>query len=78
LLFKLPHSPFPPLLRWLVDCHAWAFAIGEQMYDLPMHDVWGTAPRIIHAGWVRLRDVLRPPKTVIKCTYDFGDCWELG
>jgi hypothetical protein len=46
------------------------------MYGLPMHDAWGTAPRIIDAGWVRLRDVLRPPKTVIECTYDFGDCWE--
>jgi Plasmid pRiA4b ORF-3-like protein len=40
-----------------------------------MDDEWGTAP-CIDAGRVRLRDVLRPRKTVIDYTYDFGDCWE--
>jgi hypothetical protein len=28
------------------------------------------------AGKVRLRDVLKPGKTVIDYTYDFGDNWE--
>jgi Plasmid pRiA4b ORF-3-like protein len=32
-------------------------------------------PRI-DAGKARLRDALRPRKTVIDYTYDFGDCWE--
>ena len=30
----------------------------------------------IGASKVRLRDVLKPRKTVIDYTYDFGDCWE--
>ena len=40
-----------------------------------MDDDWGTEPRI-EAGKVRLRDVLKPRKTIIDYTYDFGDCWE--
>jgi hypothetical protein len=27
---------------------------------------------------VRLRDVLKPRRTVIDYTYDFGDCWSIG
>src|SRR3984893_15429284 len=42
---------------------------------LPMDDDWGTEPRIA-AGKVRLRDVLKPRKTIIDYTYDFGDDWE--
>jgi hypothetical protein len=40
-----------------------------------MDDDWGTEP-CIAAGKVRLRDVLKPRKTIIDYTYDFGDCWE--
>jgi hypothetical protein len=36
-----------------------------------MDDDWGTEPPIA-AGKVRLRDVLKPRKTVIDYTYDFG------
>jgi Plasmid pRiA4b ORF-3-like protein len=39
-----------------------------------MDDDWGTEPRI-EAAKVRLRDVLKPRKTVIDYTYDFGDGW---
>src|SRR5271165_1253430 len=55
--------------------HLWEFSIGKQRYGLPMDDDWGTEPRIA-AGKVRLRDVLKPRKTVIDYTYDFGDGWE--
>jgi len=40
-----------------------------------MDDDWGTEPRIA-AGKVHLRDVLKPRKTIIDYTYDFGDSWE--
>ena len=40
-----------------------------------MDEDWGSRPRLM-AGKVRLRDVLKPGKTVIDYTYDFGDCWE--
>ena len=30
------------------------------------------------ASKVRLRDVLKPGKTVIDYTYDLGDCWSTG
>src|SRR5262245_63879064 len=40
-----------------------------------MDDDGGTEPRI-DASKVRLRDVLKPRKTVIDYIYDFGDCWE--
>jgi NAD(P)-dependent dehydrogenase (short-subunit alcohol dehydrogenase family) len=40
-----------------------------------MKDPWGSEPRVA-AAKVRLRDVLKPRKTVIDYTYDFGDGWE--
>jgi hypothetical protein len=40
-----------------------------------MDDDWGTEPRI-EAGKVRLRDLLKPRKTIVDYIYDFGDCWE--
>ena len=40
-----------------------------------MGNDWG-AERRITAGKVRLREVLKPRKTIIDYTYDFGDCWE--
>jgi hypothetical protein len=39
-------------------------------------DDWGGAEPCIAADKVRLRDVLKPRKTMIDYTYDFGDCWE--
>ena len=40
-----------------------------------MDEDWGSSATLL-AGKVRLRDVLKPGKTVIDYTYDFGDCWE--
>jgi hypothetical protein len=40
-----------------------------------MESGWGMQPRIA-AGKMRLRNVLKPRKTIIDYTYDFGDCWE--
>jgi hypothetical protein len=53
----------------------WELTIGKQRYGVLMDDDWGTEPRIA-AGKVRLRDVLKPRKTIIDYTYDFGDGWE--
>jgi len=36
---------------------------------------WGTTPRI-QATKIRLRDILKPRKTIIDYLYDFGDSWE--
>ncbi len=57
------------------DCHLWEFTIGKQKYGLAMDEDWRNAPRLM-AATVRLRDVLKPGKTVIDYTYDFRDCWE--
>ena len=40
-----------------------------------MGEDWGSRPRLMAARYA-LRDVLKPGKTVIDYTYDFGDCWE--
>jgi hypothetical protein len=57
------------------DYHLWEITVGKQKYGLAMDDDWGSRPRLM-ASKVRLRDVLKPEKTVIDYTYDFGDCWE--
>jgi Plasmid pRiA4b ORF-3-like protein len=40
-----------------------------------MGEDWGTTPRV-DAVKVRLRDVLKPRKTIIDYLYAFGDSWE--
>jgi Plasmid pRiA4b ORF-3-like protein len=74
ITLKVLHDIVQAVMGWF-DYHLWEFAIGKQRYGLPMDDDWGTAPRI-EAGKVRLRDVLKPRKTIIDYTYDFGDGWE--
>jgi hypothetical protein len=69
ITLKVLHDIIQAVIGWF-DCHLWEFTIGKQRYGLPMDDDRGTAPRI-DAGRVRLRDVLRPRKTVIDYTYDF-------
>jgi hypothetical protein len=71
---KLLHDIVQAVIGWF-DCHLWEFTVGERRYGLPMEEDWGAAPRI-EAAKVRLRDVLKPGKTIIGYTYDFGDCWE--
>jgi hypothetical protein len=74
ITLKVLHDIIQAVMGWF-DYHLWEFRIGKQRYGLPMDDDWGTEPRIA-AGKVRLRDVLKPRKTVIDYTYDFGDGWE--
>jgi hypothetical protein len=58
-----------------MDYHQWEFRVGRRVYGLPMDEDRGTAPRK-DAAKVCLRDMLKPGKTVIDYTYDFGDSWE--
>lgn len=74
ITLKVLHDIIQVVMGWF-DYHLWEFTVGKQRYGLPMDDDWGTKPRIA-ATKVRLRDVLKPRKTVIDYTYDFGDCWE--
>jgi hypothetical protein len=74
ITLKVLHDIIQAVMGWF-DYHLWEFTIGKQRYGVPMDDDWGTEPRIA-AGKVRLRDVLKPRKTIIDYTYDFGDGWE--
>jgi hypothetical protein len=74
ITLKVMHDIIQVVMGWC-DCHLWEFSIGKQRYGLPMDDDWGDEPRIA-AEKVRLRDVLKPRKTVIDYLYDFGDSWE--
>jgi len=74
ITLKVLHDIIQVVMGWF-DYHLWEFTIGKQRYGLPMDDDWGTEPRA-DAGRVRLRDVLKPRKTVIDYMYDFGDGWE--
>jgi hypothetical protein len=74
ITIRVLHDIIQAAMGWF-DYHLWEFTVGKQRYGLPMDDDWGTEPRIA-AGKVRLRDVLKPRKTVIDYTYDFGDGWE--
>ena len=74
ITLKVLHDIIQVVIGWF-DYHLWEFTIGKQRYGLPMDDDWGTEPRIA-ASKVRLRDVLKPRKTIIDYTYGFGDGWE--
>jgi Plasmid pRiA4b ORF-3-like protein len=74
ITLKVLHDIVQIVMGWF-DYHLWEFTIGKQKYGLPMDEDWGAEPRK-EASKVRLRDVLRPQKTVIDYLYDFGDCWE--
>jgi hypothetical protein len=74
ITLKVLHDIIQVVMGWF-DYHLWEFTIGKQRYGLPMDDDWGTEPRA-DAGKVRLREVLKPRKTVIDYMYDFGDGWE--
>jgi transposase-like protein len=76
ITLKVLHDIIQAVIGWC-DCHLWEFTIGKQRYVPPilMDDSWGTAP-LIAADKVRLRDVLKPRKTVIDYLYDMGDSWE--
>jgi hypothetical protein len=66
---KVLHDIIQIVMDWF-DYHLWEFTVGEQRFGPPMDEDWGTEPRKV-AVKVRLRDVLKPHKTVIEYTYDF-------
>lgn len=69
------HNLIQAAMGW-ANQHLWEFRIGRQVYGQPMSgDAWG-GPTIIHAGKVRLGELLKPRKTVVDYTYDMGDSWE--
>ena len=74
ITLKVLHDIVQLAMGWF-DYHLWEFTIGKQRFGLPVEEDWGTEPRF-EASKVRLRDVLKPPKTNIDYLYDFGDSWE--
>ena len=72
---KVLHEIIQIVMRW-DDYHLWEFTVGELRFGPPMEEDYGAGIRK-DAAKVRLRDVLRPRKTVIDYTYDFGDSWEI-
>jgi hypothetical protein len=74
ITLKVLHDIIQVVIGWS-DYHLWEFTIGKQRYGLAMDPGWGAEP-CINAGKARFRDVLKPRKTTIDYTYDFGDCWE--
>ena len=74
ITLKVLHDIIQAVMGWF-DYHLWEFTIDKQKYGLPIEDDCGIEPRIA-AAKVRLRDVLKPRKTVIDYIYDFGDGWE--
>jgi hypothetical protein len=74
ITLKVLHDIIQAVMGWF-DYHLWEFAIDQRKYGLATDEDWGSSPRLM-AGKVRLRDVLKPGKTVIDYTCDFGDCWE--
>ncbi len=71
---KTLHNIIQATMGWF-DYHLWEFTIAERRYGLPMDEDWGTEPRA-DASKVRLRDLLKQPRTTIDYIYDFGDNWE--
>ena len=74
ITLKVLHDIVQITMGWL-DQHLWEFKIDGSTYGLPMDEDWGTAPRT-QAIKIRLRDVLKPRRTTIHYTYDFGDSWD--
>lgn len=74
ITLKVLHDIVQITMGWL-DQHLWELMIDGRSYGPPMDVDWGTAPRT-DAIKVRLRDVLKPRRTMIAYTYDFGDSWE--
>jgi hypothetical protein len=71
LTLTVLHDIIQAAMGWC-DCHLWEFTIAKRRYGLPMEDDWRTVPPVA-ADKMRLRDVLKPRKTVIDYMYEFGD-----
>ncbi len=74
ITLKMLHDVIQAVMGWF-DHHLWEFTVDKQRYGLPIDEDWGTEPRK-EAAKVRLRDILKPRKTIIDYLYDFGDSWE--
>ena len=74
ITLKVLHDVIQAVMGWF-DYHLWEFTVNKQRYGLPMDEDWGTEPRK-EAAKARLREVLKPRKTMIDYIYDFGDSWE--
>ena len=68
------HDIIQAAMGWF-DQHLWELRLGKQTYGLPMDEDWGPGRRL-DAAKIRLNQVLKPGKTMIDYTYDFGDSWE--
>lgn len=73
ITLKILHDIVQAAMGWF-DCHLWEFRVSGKTYGLPMDEDWGTEPRQ-DAAKVALSEVLKPGRTVIGYTYDFGDSW---
>lgn len=69
---KVLHDIIQAVMGW-TQSHLWEFTIGKERYGLPELGGWGDTEPHKPAGKVRLRDVLKPSRTVINYLYDFGD-----
>ncbi len=74
ITLKVLHDIIQALMGWF-DSHLWEFTVGGQQLRLAYGGRLGEQARFM-ASKVRLREVLKPGKTVIDYTYDFGDNWE--
>ncbi len=72
---KVLHDIIQAVMGW-TDGHLWEFTIGKERYGPPQLVGGGDVEPHKPAGKVRLRDVLKPSRTVIDYLYDFGDSWE--
>lgn len=68
------HDVVQAAMGWY-DQHLWELRPGKQRYGQPIPgDDWG-GPPTLRADKVRLREVLKPRKTILGHIYDFGDSW---
>ena len=75
ITLKVLHDVVQAAMGWY-DQHLWELSLGKQRYGQPIPgDDWG-GPPTLKADKVRLREILKPRKTVLDYTYDFGDSWE--
>ena len=74
IMLLVLHDIIQVVMGWF-DYHLWEFNIDRRKYDLAMDEDWGGTPRNL-ANHVRLRDVLKPGRSIIDYTYDLADCWE--
>ncbi len=69
------HNVVQAAMGWYSQ-HLWELRLGEQRYGEPLPGGdWG-GPPVLRADKVRLREIIKPRKTILDYIYDFGDSWE--